>query len=230
MFDPLAEILKEQKFLPEKIDYLSCGNEYTAVVLKNGNMGVCANLSYKPCCDLKNIAKLELTNIAHRITLIAYINAVNNTNQKVGKGDIFQILDFSPNAKNVMIGYFIPVVEKFDKKNIPLTVFDIAFEHPRVTNYSLLNEKLNEANVIIISSTTLMNNSLLELLAQINSQAKIYLLGPSSIMHSAYKKIGINAIFGTNFGKHNTEVEQLIKNGAGSREFLKFSQKVVYYL
>jgi uncharacterized protein (DUF4213/DUF364 family) len=230
MQDLLAQIFQEIKFNPDAIDHITCGAEYTAVILKNGHMGICANLNYQPCCDLSKLSVVDLNNIAHRITIIAYINAINNPHQTTQKGDIFEVLKFKSEENNIMIGYFIPLVEKFDKTGVELTVFDIALDHPRVTDYKLLEEKLSTADSVVITSTTLMNNSLTGLLQKIKPGAKKYLLGPSSIMHSVYKQYDIEAVFGTKFGQHNLKVEELIKEGFGSMEFLKFSQKVAYFV
>ncbi len=228
--DPLQFFFESVEFNLDIVERITYGSEYTYVLLKNGNSGVCANLGYSACRNLPKLKNPDFSNISHRIVLIAYLNALHNPQQKVGFGDIFKVLDFSNSQKNVMIGYFIPLVEKFDTSGIPLQVFDIAFEHARVTKTVFLKAILQDAETVIITSTSLMNNTLPVLLSKINPKAKKYLLGPSSVLHRGYGRFGINAVFGTFFGKNNIEVEQLIAQGLGSREFLKFSQKVVFSL
>jgi hypothetical protein len=45
--EPLAFFLKEYNFDLDKIEKISSGEKYTAILLKNGNIGVCANLGHK---------------------------------------------------------------------------------------------------------------------------------------------------------------------------------------
>ena len=49
--EPLEFLLSKYKFDIEKIETISSGLKYSAVLLKNGNIGVCANLGHKVNTD-----------------------------------------------------------------------------------------------------------------------------------------------------------------------------------
>ncbi|MCD4746110.1 MAG: hypothetical protein K8R58_07410, partial [Bacteroidales bacterium] len=75
MEDPL-------KYLTEKygIDVLSIkqivfGKKYIAVMLNNGNIGVCATLLNKININIEDLNKHDINNFQHRIIINAYFNA-----------------------------------------------------------------------------------------------------------------------------------------------------------
>lgn len=226
--DPLELLLQVCPPQQERINNLVSGQLYTALVLDTGEMGVCANLTYHPMINTGWISAPDLSNPSHRIVLIAYYNALFNSAVKPDAyQDIFAHQDFRRSGRLVMIGFFRPLVAKFDQAGIPLTVFDIAQEDERLEPYSNLEGSLKAADRVIITSTTLVNNTYPYLTGLLRETAEVYMLGPSTILHEALFAAGkVKALYGMQFGKSDKRVLEVIRNDGGTSDFSKYSTKV----
>ncbi len=225
--EPLGFFYKKYGVNHFEIDRIVTGRKNTAIMLKNGNIGVCANFGYEISTNKDEIKKPELNNIKHRVLLNAYYNAKLNYDKKFqDSGDILDMVDFKNYNNIVMIGFFIPIVKKFKDKNIPLSIFDLLENSKELMPLSKKDEFVSNADAIILTSTTIFNKTFIGLINKSN-KADIFMLGPSSIMHSdifAYKNIKM--VFGTVFNKYDKEVLYLIERGEGTRKFLKLGKKV----
>lgn len=227
--DPLELLFKEYHFNLEKIEKLVTGIKYTAVLFKNGNIGVCANLGYKINTEINNYSNLNLNDFSHRIVLNAYFNALLNYSNKLNKtGDLFDVVNFQEFKNIVMVGLFKPIVEKFQEDNIPITVFDYKKPDSILTSMSEQKHFLKKADAVILTATSIFNLTFLELINEINDDCSIYMLGPSSIMAKEILQYrNIKMIFGATFKKFDNRVLEIIKNDGGTRKFLKFGNKCI---
>ncbi len=213
----------------QAIEHIVSGNKYTAVLLTNGHIGVCANLGNKvssAITELKNVPP-ELSQDSHRIIYTAYLNACHNYHGFESKDDdIWDVLDFSKQQRIVMVGLFKPIVKKFEKAGIPLEIFDIIKTDNRLTEMERQKDILQQADAVILTSTSVFNNTFLDTVNATPEGCRVYMLGPSSIMAPEmlqYKNIKM--IFGATFEKNDTRVLDVIKNHGGTRQFLKFGGK-----
>jgi|LGVF01.1.fsa_nt_gb uncharacterized protein (DUF4213/DUF364 family) len=227
--EPLELLLEKHDFDLRKLEKLTTGTKYTAVLLKNGNIGVCANLGHKINTEIINYSKLNLKDFSHRIVLNAYFNALlNYSNKSEKKGDIFEIVNFRRYKHIVMIGLFKPIVKKFQEDNIPIIVFDYRKTNSVLTSSIEQNKFQRKADAIILTSTSIFNNTFLNLIYNTNNNCDIFMLGPSSIMTQEllqYRNIKI--IFGATFRKFDHRVLNVIQNDGGTRKFLKFGNKCI---
>lgn len=116
--EPIDLLVKSHGFHPEKIQKIVTGTRYTAVLLQEGNIGVCANLGTKVDPDLTMYHSLHITDFSHRIVLNAYFNAaLNYSNLSTDGGDIFDVIDFQNYQNSVMIG-FLNQWSKNSKKKV----------------------------------------------------------------------------------------------------------------
>ena len=229
--EPLEFLLSKYKFEINKIENISTGLRYTAVLLKNGNIGVCANLGHKINPALNNYSNIDLKNFSHRIVLNAYFNALLNYSHSSNSDvDIFDAVDFKKYKKVVMLGFIKPVVKIFHKLNIPISIFDFQKEDPVLTPISEQKKLLKEADAIILTSTSIFNNSFLDSINATNDNCDIFMIGPSSIMTPEileYKNIKM--IFGATFDKSDDRVLKIIREDGGTRKFLKFDNKGILH-
>ncbi len=225
--EPLEFLLSKYKFETNKIENISTGLRYTAVLLKNGNIGVCANLGHKINPAINNYSNIDLENFSHRIVLNAYFNALLNYSHSSNSDvDIFQAIDFKNYKKVVMLGFIKPVVNKFHELNIPISIFDFQKEDPVLTPISVQKKLLKEADAVILTSTSIFNKSFLDSINATNNNCDIFMIGPSSIMTPEileYKNIKM--IFGATFDKSDDRVLKIIREDGGTRKFLKFENK-----
>lgn len=229
-FEPLRHFYKTCEYDPLEIKKIIIGERYTAVLLTNGNIGVCANLDYFFKNEQPIPADINLYDTKHRIIYTAYLNALfNYENHYEDKLDIFSAIDFSKYHNSVMIGYFMPLVKKFDEAEIKLSVFDMLVKNERLTTNDEKEKYVAEADCLIVSATTIMNSTLWDLLSQTNKSCDIYLLGPTSIMHpDMFIRTNIKTIFGAVFKPNDEMVLKMIKDGYGTRDFIKYGTKVVF--
>lgn len=227
--EPLEFLLSKYKFKIGKIENISTGLRYTAVLLKNGNIRVCANLGHKIDPEKNNYLTTDLKNFSHRIVINAYFNALlNYSHSSNSTVDIFQAIDFEKYKKIVMLGFIKPVVEKFHKLSIPISVFDFQKKYPVLTPIFEQKKLLKEADAIILTSTSIFNATFLDSINATNDNCDIFMMGPSSIMTPElleYKNIKM--IFGATFNKSDNRVLKIIREDGGTRKFLKFENKGV---
>ena len=227
--EPLAFILTKYNFEISEIEKIYTGQKYTAVLLKSGNIGVCANFGHKIDHWKNNYSNLDLKNISHRIVLNAYFSALlNYSNHYKSNADIFETIDFRNYENVVMLGYFESFIKKFNDAGISISVFDLMRKSHVLIPISEQKKMLGEADAVILTSTSIFNVTFLNSINATNDHCDIFMLGPSSIMAPEilhYKNIKI--ICGAVFKKRDYGVLKIIQEGGGTKDFLKFENKRV---
>ena len=91
---PLQHFLEKYGVDISTIQKIVCGRKYSAVLLKNGNIGVCANLQNHVTVEIDDLKTPDLDKTEHRILLNAYYNAtLNYSNRYEQSVDIFDGVD-----------------------------------------------------------------------------------------------------------------------------------------
>jgi uncharacterized protein (DUF4213/DUF364 family) len=230
MQEPLKYFFEKYGIDIQNIQDIVCGDKYVAVVLKSGNLGVCATLNNYVNVDIKDLRFPDLKNIQHRIVLNAYFNAdYNYNNQYDTTIDIFNKIDFKKYNKIVMIGFFRSLVEKFENEKINLKIFDKAIEDDKLTNMTEQLAEIAKADALILSSTSVFNNTFLDLINATNDNCDIYTLGPSTILNKEmFQYRNIKLLFGSIFTPNDVNTLKIIQNGGGTKQFLPFMDKVFF--
>lgn len=228
MKDPVLVLFEDFPYNTEKILATACGEAYVAIMLANGQTGVCSTLNKPVETDPLLLTSPDLKRMDHRVLVTAFANAHINYNQEnSGSGDIFELVDFSRKKNIVMVGYFPPLVEKFRKDGISLTTFDQHKDYPDLTPMSQVEEKLGQSDCVIITATTLINSTFTEVVSQIKPGSEIYLLGPSTPLHAGIRQqYKITGLFGMIFKPYDFEVLEMISKGMGTPSFSKKGKKV----
>lgn len=228
MQEPLEYFFEKYGIDFQSIKDIICGEKYVAVILKNGKIGVCATLDNYVNVDLSDLRIPDLKNIQHRIVLNAYFNAaLNYQNTYNTTIDIFDRIDFTKYQKIVMIGFFRSLVQKFEREHIDIIIFDKAEEHDKLTDMSKQLSEVSEADAVIMSSTTVFNNTFLDIVNATKSRCDVYTLGPSTILSKEmfmYKNIKF--LFGSVFNTNDVNTLKIIQQGGGTKQFLPFMDKV----
>lgn len=216
-------------FDKKEIHKIVIGSKYVGILLHNGNIGVCATLGVEVSDKQSKFDHPDIFDPSHRIIYNAYLNAkLNYDNSYKAKIDIFDQIDFSPKEKIVMVGYFRPLVKKFQEASIELAIFDkVANKDEMLIALELMEEYLAEARTVILTSTTIANGTFESIIKQTSDDSDILLLGPSSILHPhMFRYRNIKSIFGAVFEKNDHRILDIIKKGNGTRTFLPFGSKV----
>jgi uncharacterized protein (DUF4213/DUF364 family) len=228
MKDPISILLDDFPYDAGKILASACGDAYVAIMLANGQIGVCSTLNQPVDTDPLTLTMPDLNRMDHRKLVMAFANAhINYMQENLGSGDIFDRVDFSKSKHTVMVGYFPPLVEKFRNGGLPLSVFDQQKDYPDLTPLSQLKENLDQAGSVILTSTSLINSTFLEIIPQINQGPDIYLLGPSTPLYPVIKEqFNVTCLFGMVFKPYDFEILEIISKGLGTQSFSQKSKKV----
>lgn len=228
MQEPLEYFFEKHGIDIQNIKHILCGEKYIAVVLKNGKLGVCATLDNYVNIEIKDLRFIDLKNIQHRIVLNAYYNAAFNYQNKYDTTiDIFDKIDFKRYSKIVMIGFFQSLVTKFENEEISLTIFDKAVQDDKLTSMSNQLTEIAKADALILSSTSVFNNTFLELINATKDNCDIYTLGPSTILNKEmFQYRNIKFLFGSIFDPNDVNTLKIIQHGGGTKQFLPFMDKV----
>ena len=215
---------------PTQIQEIVCGEKYVAVQLKNGNIGVCSTLHNKVDVEIEDLKDFNVNSVPHRIVATAYFNALLNYDRNYPKQiDIFDEINFRKYPNIVMIGYFGTLTEKFKKASINLSIFDLKNNNSELVDIKEQKGFLAKADVVILTSTSVFNNTFLELISTTPEQCMIFTLGPSTILHpDMFKYRNIHTIFGSVFKKNDLELLEIIRNGGGTKSFMHRMSKVCF--
>ena len=228
MKEPLEYFFEKYGIDLQNIKHIVCGEKYVAVVLKNGNIGVCATLNNYINIETRDLRIPDLKNIQHRIVLTAYFNAsFNYANYYDTSIDIFNKIDFKKYKNIVMIGYFQSLAEKFKIQQIPLTIFDKEIKDTEITDMSLQLNMVSQADALVLTSTSVFNNTFLELVNATKKDCDVFTLGPSTIMHNEmFLYRNVKLLFGSVFDPNDILTLKIIQSGGGTKQFRLYMKKV----
>ena len=228
MNEPLKHFFSIYNFDKSQIKKVARGEKYIAVMLENGQIGVCATLKNKLAFDMDKSYTLNLDRIDHRIFYNAYLNALlKYDNEFAEDKDIFNRIDFNNYSNLVMVGFFKPLVEKLRKNGINLSVFDLYSNDDNILQLKHQDEYVRKADGLILTATSIFNGTFTDIVNATDGFCDVFILGPSSILHKdimQYKSI--KTIFGTIFRKHDRQVLDIISEGYGTRYFQPLGKKV----
>ncbi len=228
-FDPITLFIDkigiDTLFIKEYI----LGEKYAAVILKNGNIGLAANILNVDKFEPESIELFDTENYTHRLFLLAYFNAVlNNFPNKLLEGDIFDIIDFSDYENIVMVGYSVPMYNKLIKRNCLPFVFDKNSEEKLIIEQKLISEYLKNADSVILTGTSIINNTFKEIIEAVNEKCDVFLIGPSATLSEILLNIkNIKGVFGTRFNVDDKNIIKLIKQNEGTNLLKKYGKKLV---
>jgi len=225
------------------VEILSLGLGYTAVTTSDGGIG----LSYtyfgdKKSCMVLNkhldyegksadqlLEKIKSENTVERSMALALINALNYNNALSLPEDhdnkiMFDKFKIGQDRRVAMVGYFPPLVRNFEEMGISLEILDISRGLGQKEDF--YNKLKNWAQVILLTSTSVLNNSTEEILAHAGEKAKTVMLGPSTPMVAeAFEHLPVHMLAGT-VPVDKEKTLKAIRHGMGTPVLHKHSRKV----
>jgi len=226
--EPITFFLGKDKFDAKRVARYEIGEKYIGIMLDNGNIGVCAILEHEVKPSILISGEPDPDSMNDRIILNAYYNALHNyTETMCGSGDIFDSAGFSKYHEIVMIGGFGSLLEKFSQRGTRIKVFDRLSDEDFLIPMRRQPEILSEADCVILTGTTINNNTFTEIISHTPEVCDIFLLGPSNILsREMFNYRNIKVVFGSRFSNGDQEVLDIIREGHGTKGFLKNLNKV----
>ncbi|MGA1840942.1 MAG: Rossmann-like domain-containing protein [bacterium] len=220
------------------------GLGYIAVLLENNQAGLaytfredfiegCSLLHGSlPLAGKKALELLRFLNSDHSIKTavgLATVNALMN-NQKPGMntGDVIRNIEIRPGDQIGMVGLFTPLIAHLKDKGASLKIFE---QNPkRQTDETLpiqyMKDELPKCQVAIITSTSLLNQTIEDLLILTKGCREVVMLGPSTpLIPEAFKDTPASWLSGVIIVNSN-QILRIVSEGGGMRDFHNYIRKV----
>ncbi len=228
----------------ESVADVRIGLGYTAVKLSSGKCGVACMLRHRLdsgiCSLLPQAGTLvgcqgsELiplacsSNVVQASLGLATINALaeqcgEHSNQK----DLVDLLQLTHKDQVGMIGFIGPLVKEIRQQAKSVFVFDEAKpEMSGLTEVEKIPAILPQCNVILLSATSLLNNTYGSLMAMSSQAREVCLLGPSTpLFPDFFRTRGITLLAGRQIIDAD-RVLQIVSEAGGTQCFRKVTKKV----
>ena len=174
---------------------------------------------------------------------IATINALASTCYKKGlldyKVDInkdpFGNLDIKGNSKTVVVGALVPYFKYLIRENKEFTILELdkttlkgeELNHFVQSPSKEADEKVKEADYLVVTGTTLINDTIDHLLSLANNDCEIVVVGPTvSMMPQAMFNRGVNHVGGVLVTDIDKLLDVIAEAGSGYHFFGKYAEKI----
>jgi uncharacterized protein (DUF4213/DUF364 family) len=225
-----------------KIGILSIGLGYTVVTTSDGGMGLAYTFfKDKTSCVLLNkmgdyegqpalelLKSIKSENTIERSMALALINALNYERALKLPEDkknqiLFDKFKIAEGTRVAMVGYFGPLVDMLRRRNAKLEILD---ESRRLGQEADFYKKLeNWADVLLLTSTSILNNTAEKIFGHVHQKVNAVLLGPSTPMiGEAFSHLPVHMLAGT-VPLDQEKILKAIRHGMGTPVLHKFSRK-----
>jgi hypothetical protein len=211
------------------------GLGYTAVALEDGRCGLAYTLhekEYESCTVIPEAGTLAGRKASELISWIkqpdqtacaiglATANALIRPPEGAAESDILDLLAVGPENTVGMIGYFGPLVGPLRKRARTLHIFERKpIPDLGVLPDSAAGDLLPECQVVVISATTLLNQTIDGLLDNCMAAREIVILGPSTpFLPGVLSKRGITVLSGVQV-VDIPQVLRVVSEAGGTRKF-----------
>jgi len=209
----LYELCRE-KAAAVTVDTVSIGLGYTAVRTSDGGLGLAYTyLENKIGCTVRKndfdfesqpadllLEKIRQPDPLEKSLALALVNALNHAEALELPEDpknevLYDHFRIARGTRVSMVGYFGPLVKALEKKG---AVLDIIDEHRSLGQPDTFRDKLADGtDVLILTSTALLNDSADTILKQLGPGARTVVLGPSTPMiAAAFENLPVHMLAG----------------------------------
>ncbi|MGD2272305.1 MAG: DUF364 domain-containing protein [Desulfobacterales bacterium] len=224
------------------VELLCLGLGYTAVTTSDGGIGlsytyfdrksVCSvvddyhDAEGRPASEL--LEKIRSTDTIEKSMALALVNALNYENTLSLPEDrdntlVFEKLQVREGTRVAMVGFFGPLVKVLDKRKALLEVID---DLRGIGSKPSFYQKLSGwADALILTSTSILNDTTEEILGHVSPGVKTVLMGPSTPMVAdAFTHLPVHVLAGT-VPVEKEQVLKAVRHGLGTRYIQKYSKK-----
>jgi len=217
------------------------GLSYVGVRLDDHRMGMAALLLHElpPGCSvfpeagelagatasflLANL--VEGRNPLEKALGLATANAILYPETVTDERDSLAIMKMTPEDQVAMVGLFTPMVSKIEATGAKLSVIERDASRMAVLDKKEADRILKECTVAIITATTLLNDTLEEVLNSLGNPRHVVVLGPSTpLCPEIFRDTPVNHLGGAII-RDTEKVMQIISEGGGTpamRPYLQF--------
>lgn len=148
--------------------------------------------------------------------------------------DALDLVQIPAEAKVIVVGALVPFIKRLKKRGKPFTILEMdpstlkADEMPFYIHGGRAAEFVPRADVLVVTGTTLINDTLDELLGLAKPGAHIVVVGPTaSVLPEAFFKRGVDIIGGILVTAPDDLLDLLAEAGSGYHFFGKSADRIV---
>jgi len=229
----------------ERVADLRIGLGYTAVLLTSGTCGVAGmlrhRLSHNACSLLSQAGTLIGTDVNRLIPLLrsshvvetsiglAVVNALAAQQpHQFSDENFFDLLHIRQSDVVGIVGYIEPIVKEIRGRAKEVVVFDEAKTGlSDVCDTNLEQELLPQCDVVILSATSLLNNTFDALVTMSSHARDICVMGPSTpLLPEVFQQRGVTVLAGRHI-LDSEKVLQIVSEAGGTKRFGNVTRKVI---
>lgn len=232
----------QQHCFKEVLAEVRIGLGYTYVELFDGAAGVAWTPNRHPaasCTHLKSAGSLheafenqalELLaskSVLERAVGLATFNAVNSRlKYEYNETEAVSGLALSSADHVVMVGHFAPLIPRIQKTGCRLNIMDLNPEKPGIIDLASGPKLLEQCDVAVITSTSIINNTVDELLGHLQRNRAAVMLGPSTpICPEIFADTKISQLSGS-LVLNSERLKHVVSQGGGTKLMKKHLQFV----
>jgi uncharacterized protein (DUF4213/DUF364 family) len=148
--------------------------------------------------------------------------------------DAFDANEFRPEDQTVVIGAFVPFLKELKRRKQRFLVLEKdpdtlkPEEMPFYRPAEMAREVVPQADVLLVTGTTLLNDTLEDLLAWARPEARVTVVGPTvGLLPDAFLKRGADYLGGVRITDPDGFLDLLAEGGSGYHFFGRVAEKVV---
>jgi len=148
--------------------------------------------------------------------------------------DAFDANSFRPDDRTIVVGAFVPFLKELKRRKQPFLVLEKdpgtlkAEEMPFFRPAETAREVVPQADVLLITGTTLLNDTLEDLLGWARPQARVTVVGPTvGLLPDAFLRRGADILGGVRITQPDAFLDLLAEGGSGYHFFGRVAEKVV---
>jgi len=148
--------------------------------------------------------------------------------------DAFDKIDVSKYKKSAVVGALVPILKKLNQGEADYTVLEMdpkTLKGDELAHYAPATDAhlyVPEADLLIITGVTILNNTLSDLLKMAKKDAEILVIGPTaSMLPDAFFSRGVTAIGGIIVTKADELLDIISEGGSGYHFFGKYAERTI---
>lgn len=223
------------------VEEVRIGLGYLGVMLEGNRMGLAAVLRHElePGCSIfgkaGSLSGSKASALLRRLVDgkdplekalgLATANAIIHPEATEEEKDTIELINLTSMDRVVMIGLFRPLMPRIEKTGALLSIIERNAALMELPDQKAREKALKECTVAIITATSILNNTIEEVLNGLGNPRHVVLLGPSTPMcGEVFKGTPVNHLGGSvllNAGK----IMRIISEGGGTpalRPYLRF--------
>jgi uncharacterized protein len=148
--------------------------------------------------------------------------------------DAFDANSFRPDDQTVVVGAFVPFLKELKRRKQPFLVLEKdpdtlkASEMPFYRPAETAREVVPQADVLLMTGTTLLNDTLEDLLSWAKPEARVTVVGPTvGLLPDAFLARGVDILGGVKVTRPDDFLDLLAEGGSGYHFFGRVAEKIV---